>query len=80
MVEGEQGRTNRGAVAPRYQSWLLRCWVGAGPNEPAETARRYSLEDPHTGARRGFASLSDMMAYLRSELEVGGAESCGSER
>jgi hypothetical protein len=75
MAEGERGGMCRGVTASsRYQSWLLRCWVGAGSGEQAGATRRYSLEDPHTGARRGFASLADLMAYLRSELEPGGME------
>jgi hypothetical protein len=29
---------------------------------------RFSLEDPRTGQRRGFASLEVLVAFLRTEL------------
>lgn len=48
--------------SPRYCAYLLRCWEEP-PGSPA--AWRFSLEDPHTGERRGFASLESLMAYLQ---------------
>jgi hypothetical protein len=30
---------------------------------------RFSLQDPRTGQRRGFASFEELMNFLRSELE-----------
>lgn len=49
-----------------YVSYLLRLW-----REGEETAGwRASLHDPHTGARLGFASLDDLVAYLRQETDA----------
>jgi hypothetical protein len=44
---------------PAYHAWMLRCWRDAGA-----APWRWGLEDPHTGARRGFASLTDLAAFL----------------
>ena len=52
---------------PRYCAWLLRCWTRRGP----ESAWRFSLEDPHTGERRGFAGLEALVAFLQAELARG---------
>jgi hypothetical protein len=50
-----------------YQAYLLRCWA-----ESDETAAlviwRFSLEDPRTGQRRGFASLTELVIALQDEL------------
>ena len=55
----------------RYCAWLLRCWEvrGQGP-EPLITWR-YSLENPHSGEHRAFASLEALVAFLRAELTPG---------
>ena len=52
-----------------YHAWLLRCWqehVSAPAAEPA--GWRFSLEDPHTGRRRGFAGLAALIAFLETAL------------
>ncbi len=54
--------------APRYRAYLLRCWAEHGPAAPAPAVWRYSLEDPHTGERRGFADLAALLAFLDAEL------------
>jgi hypothetical protein len=63
----------------RYLAYMLRLWqVG----EDA-TIWRASLEDAHTGARHGFASIHDLLAFLEektgqpSSVETGGSL-CGS--
>ena len=48
--------------APRYYSYLLRCWSD-GPG-----IWRFSVEDPHTGARRGFTTLAALVAFLDATL------------
>jgi hypothetical protein len=57
---------------PRYRSYLLRCWEERGRTHAGADTWRFSLEDPHTGRRRGFASLDDLVAAVRGELEPGG--------
>jgi hypothetical protein len=46
---------------PRYLAYMLRLWqVGSGE----ELTWRASLENPHTGERRGFANLEALVAFL----------------
>ncbi len=48
--------------APRYHSYLLRCWSeGSG-------VWRFSVEDPHTGTRRGFTEMAALIAFLEATL------------
>ena len=56
--------------APRSCAWMLRC--GEVPEAEAP-AWRFSLEDPRTGERHGFASLAALVAFLRAELAGGEA-------
>jgi hypothetical protein len=52
---------------PGYQAYMLRLWrvdTGRGP------VWRASLESPHTGERRGFASLEALFAFLTEKTEV----------
>ncbi len=56
---------------PRYCAWLLRCWEVRGPGPGPPLTWRCSLEDPHTGERRGFAGLEALSAFLRAELARG---------
>jgi len=54
------------ATQGAYFSYLLRLW-----REGEETAGwRASLHDPRTGARLGFASLDDLVAYLRQKTDA----------
>ena len=56
---------------PHYQSYLLRFWEERGQQPDLPPAWRFSLEDPHTGERRGFASLEALVAFLREKLAGG---------
>lgn len=80
MGERRDREKHQGAGASRYRAWLLRSWSEQRPDDEADPSWRYSLEDPHTGARRGFASLSDLTAYLRAEPDPDGAGSRGVDR
>jgi hypothetical protein len=56
-----------------YQSYLLRLWRANGSTDRArqgEPVWRASLEDPLTGERMGFASLDDLVAYLRQATDA----------
>ncbi len=50
---------------PDYIAYLLRLWRTGGQ---AGGAWRASIEDPHTGERRGFASLEALFAFLREQV------------
>ena len=64
-------------AAPRYRAWLLRCWAEGGRDAVAPAAWRYSLEDPHTGARYGFAELAALVAHLEAEAAGAAAPAAG---
>jgi hypothetical protein len=49
----------------RYLSYLLRLWQASSGGE---MVWRASLEDPHTGERRGFASLANLVSFLEGEM------------
>jgi hypothetical protein len=55
-----------------YAAYLLRLWREKGGES---TQWRASLQDPHTGENKGFASLGALFAYLRRVV----AEGPGSE-
>jgi hypothetical protein len=48
----------------RYYSYILRVWLAGDRDQPQWHA---SLEDTHTGERRGFASLAALNAYLNQQ-------------
>ena len=48
-----------------YRVYILRSWVEGGEEGPP--VRRYSLEDPQTRRRRGFADLQTLLGFLRAE-------------
>ena len=48
----------------RYLSYLVRLWQASSGGE---LVWRASLEDPHTGERRGFACLEALFAFLRQQ-------------
>jgi hypothetical protein len=49
-----------------YRSYLLRLWQ---VREQAGLAWRATLEEVRTGQQRGFASLDELIAYLRLTTE-----------
>jgi hypothetical protein len=50
-----------------YHSYLLRFWEVRGKVElPA--VWRFSLTDPHTGERQGFADLETLVAFLQDRI------------
>jgi hypothetical protein len=53
---------------PRYCSYLLRCWQEQHLVHLGPAAWRFSLEDPHTSARYGFATFEALMAFLQAAL------------
>ncbi len=56
---------------PRYHAYLLRCWEERGQDPPRPATWRFSLEDPGTGERRGFADLAQLVAFLEGLVEGG---------
>ena len=53
---------------PRYRSYLLTFWEERNQDPVASAVWRFSLEDPRTGQRRGFADLEALIAALEQEM------------
>lgn len=47
-----------------YRSFLLRLW-----EDSDSQTWRFSLEDPHTGERRGLANLDKLLGFLKEVTE-----------
>jgi hypothetical protein len=54
-----------------YHAYLLRFWRAAEPPENGLHSWRFSLEDPHTSARRGFQDLNSLLLFLEAQIEAG---------
>ena len=48
-----------------YLSYLLRLWE---TKSSGERIWRASLQDPHTGGRKGFANLTDLFTFLEEAI------------
>jgi hypothetical protein len=53
---------------PEYHAYLLRFWEERG-EQGTPTAWRFSLEDPQSGHRQGFADLGSLTAWLQASTE-----------
>ena len=51
----------------QYLSYLLRLWQ---TSDGQDVRWHASLEVPGSGERRGFASMDDLVDFLRSQTEV----------
>ena len=51
----------------RYIAYLVRLWR---PGSSRSSAWRASVEDPHSGARRAFANLASLFAFLEEQTGV----------
>lgn len=60
---------------PRYHTFLLSLWDEAG----GTPAWRCSLENPHTGERRGFKTINELAAYLKEWTQKPPPETAGSD-
>jgi hypothetical protein len=67
MAHPKEG--NVAETPPRYQMYVLRCWQERS-SDGDETVKvwRFSLEDPRTGRRRGFAGLEALLVSLQADL------------
>jgi hypothetical protein len=61
-------RMFRSDKPPRYRAYLLRFWEEGSHHSDWLAEWRFSLEDPHTGERLGFASLEKLVAFLRQTM------------
>lgn len=49
----------------RYLAYLVRLWQVDGDERPVWRA---SIEDPHSGERRGFGTLAQLFEFLRQRV------------
>ena len=49
-----------------YIAYLVRLWQVDDVTSPVWRA---SIEDPHSGERRGFASLDDLWLFLKQQMD-----------
>jgi hypothetical protein len=55
--------------AARYLSYVVRCWQEPSVHAGRETrVWRFSVQDPRTNQRRGFATLEALLVALQAEL------------
>ena len=52
----------------KYRSFLLRLWE---VDVEKRRAWRFSVEDPVTGERKGFANIAKLMSFLMEEISSG---------
>ena len=56
-----------------YRSYLLRFWEEHATGNPAGVSPigqwRFSLEDPHSGARLGFENLDQLITFLEHQMQ-----------
>ncbi len=52
---------------PGYLAYLVRLWQVTSAGRPVWRA---SLENPHTGERRGFADLDALVAFLKNKTQI----------
>ncbi len=53
---------------PRYRSYVLTFWEERGRDPDVPVTWRFSLEDPRTGQRHGFATLAALISALEQEM------------
>lgn len=56
---------------PHYRTYLLTFWEERSHDPAASAVWRFSLEDPRTGERRGFADLETLLVALEEEVSGG---------
>lgn len=53
-----------------YSAFILRFWPEAQSHVTPAKTWRFSLEDPRSGARRGFDDLEALLVFIESQLRV----------
>ena len=54
-----------------YRAYVVRCWKERSVQAGTETAVwRFSLQNPRTNQRHGFATLEALLVSLQSDLTV----------
>ncbi len=65
---------------PHYLSYVVGCWQERSVHAGREIkVWRFSLQNPHTNQRRGFATLESLLVSLQAELADDEADSTETE-
>ncbi len=51
-----------------YHAYLLRCWRDPTNHADGLAGWRFSIEDPGTGSRQGFATWTALADFIHTEL------------
>ena len=54
---------------PQYRSYLITFWEERSQEPDPAAEWRFSMEDPRTGTRRGFATLGALVTALEQEID-----------
>jgi hypothetical protein len=54
-----------------YHVYILRFWQEPGDGQEQPVTRRFVIEDPKTGQRRGFTELNALVDFLKLDLQAG---------
>jgi hypothetical protein len=52
---------------PRYYTFLLTLWEERNQNLAESSVWRFRLQSSRTGKQHGFATLEELMAFLKEE-------------
>ncbi len=58
---------DQGPDTPVLRAYMLRFWKVRSLDPQRPSAWRFSLEDPHTRERMGFADLDALISFLQAE-------------
>ena len=58
---------------PRYHTFLLTLWEERNQDLAESGVWRFRLQSPRTGKQHGFATLEELMVFLKEETR-GGSE------
>ena len=57
-------------LPPKYKTYILRIWEERSPIKMGASTWRFSLENPETNIRHGFANFEALIAFLEAEMAV----------
>ena len=63
-----------------YHAYLLRCWQEQDVHTDGPLAWRFSIEEPHSGARRSLTNWEALLAFLLAELQDESLGDAGAPR
>ena len=59
---------NQMSQSASYYIYLLKLWPERSQDNGETLSWRYSVEDPITGLRKGFAQFEDFLTYIQTQI------------